>query len=172
MAKSSRRQTRKTFRKPRKASRPSARGTRSPVASSKAASMVESLTLRELDALINAATAKRGELMAGERASFVDEVKARAASLGMSLADLPGLGSRAVPQSSRVAGPKMAGRRKSPAPKYRNPATGETWSGRGRPARWLTELEARGHLQCNLFRLRFIYSILWPCRCTRKWDDS
>jgi DNA-binding protein H-NS len=30
------------------------------------------------------------------------------------------------------------------APKYRNPKTGETWSGRGRPARWLAELEQQG----------------------------
>ena len=31
-----------------------------------------------------------------------------------------------------------------PAAKYRNPATGETWSGRGRPARWLLEEERKG----------------------------
>nr|WP_082385327.1 H-NS histone family protein [Achromobacter xylosoxidans] len=30
------------------------------------------------------------------------------------------------------------------APKYRHPDTGETWSGRGRPARWLMEAEAAG----------------------------
>lgn len=34
-----------------------------------------------------------------------------------------------------------------PAPvKYRDPRNSQnTWSGRGRPARWLTELEAKGH---------------------------
>jgi DNA-binding protein H-NS len=30
------------------------------------------------------------------------------------------------------------------APKYRNPKTGETWSGRGRPARWLVAAEKEG----------------------------
>ncbi|RQR60063.1 H-NS histone family protein [Burkholderia sp. Bp9002] len=31
------------------------------------------------------------------------------------------------------------GKRKGPvAPKYRNPATGETWSGRGRTPRWMS----------------------------------
>ena len=30
------------------------------------------------------------------------------------------------------------------APKYRNPKTGETWSGRGSPARWLAEAERQG----------------------------
>ena len=52
----------------------------------------------------------------------------------MSLADLVGLGNA----KSTTAG---AG----PAAKYRNPATGETWSGRGRPAKWIIELEAKGH---------------------------
>lgn len=83
--------------------------------------------------------------MAGARESFVDEVKARAASLGMSLADLAGLGGTPVSRSSRAAHSKRNARRKSPAPKYRNPRTGETWAGRGRPARSLTELEGRGH---------------------------
>jgi DNA-binding protein H-NS len=30
------------------------------------------------------------------------------------------------------------------APKYRNPKTGETWSGRGRTARWIAEAEREG----------------------------
>jgi DNA-binding protein H-NS len=30
------------------------------------------------------------------------------------------------------------------APKYRNPKTGETWSGRGRTARWIVEAEREG----------------------------
>jgi DNA-binding protein H-NS len=30
------------------------------------------------------------------------------------------------------------------APKYRDPKTGETWSGRGAPARWLTAYEKQG----------------------------
>lgn len=30
------------------------------------------------------------------------------------------------------------------APKYRDPVTGATWSGRGRTPKWLTEAEAQG----------------------------
>ena len=30
------------------------------------------------------------------------------------------------------------------APKYRHPETGETWSGRGKPPRWLAAAEAAG----------------------------
>ena len=96
--------------------------------------LVDSLTAKELDELIEIATDRKNAEIAGARASFLDEVKSRAASLGMSLADLVGLGNA----KSTTAG---AG----PAAKYRNPATGETWSGRGRPAKWIIELEAKGH---------------------------
>jgi DNA-binding protein H-NS len=49
-------------------------------------------------------------------------------------------------------GRKRRGMRKSPAKAkrrrarvmYRNPKTGETWSGRGRPARWVAEAEKAG----------------------------
>jgi len=30
------------------------------------------------------------------------------------------------------------------APKYRNPQTGATWTGRGKPPRWLTDAESAG----------------------------
>src|SRR5689334_15177943 len=33
---------------------------------------------------------------------------------------------------------------KTAAPKYRDPATGETWSGRGAPARWIAAYEKQG----------------------------
>ena len=68
--------------------------------------LVDNLTTTELDELIKAATARKNEEIAGARASFLDEVKARAASLGMSLADLVGLdngkaakGARCLPDS-------------------------------------------------------------------------
>ena len=100
--------------------------------------LVYNLSTQELDELIKVAIGRKNEVMATARASFLDEVKTKAASLGMSLADLVGLGSgKAAGKKAYVAGSG------SPA-KYRNPETGETWSGRGRPARWITELEAKG----------------------------
>ena len=36
-------------------------------------------------------------------------------------------------------------RRKKIKPMYRDSKTGETWSGRGRPARWITAAEKAGH---------------------------
>ena len=100
--------------------------------------LVYKLSAQELDQLIKVATERRNEEMASARASFLDEVKARAATLGMSLADLVGLG------TGKATGAAKSGAKSSGA-KYRNPETGEIWSGRGRPARWITELEAKGH---------------------------
>jgi len=52
----------------------------------------------------------------------------------------------------KPAGRRSATARKAPAarpkttvaPKYRHPDTGETWSGRGKPPRWLANAEAKG----------------------------
>lgn len=99
------------------------------VTSDKLRALVYNLSAPELDELIRVATGRKNEELATAKAGFLDEVKARAASLGMSLADLVGLGG--VKQAASAA-------------KYRNPSTGETWSGRGRPARWISELEAKG----------------------------
>ena len=98
--------------------------------------LVDNLTTTELDELIKAATARKNEEIAGARASFLDEVKAKAASLGMSLADLVGLGNGKAAQSQAA--------RMATTPKYRDPETGATWSGRGYPAKWISDYEAKG----------------------------
>ena len=103
---------------------------------SKFKALVDNLTTTELDELIKAATARKNEEIAGARASFLDEVKAKAASLGMSLADLVGLGNGKAAQSQAA--------RTATTPKYRDPETGATWSGRGYPAKWITDYEAKG----------------------------
>jgi DNA-binding protein H-NS len=52
-------------------------------------------------------------------------------------------GTRAARSASKPAGNARAVRNPVP-PKYRNPETGATWSGRGKPPRWVTEAEAAG----------------------------
>jgi DNA-binding protein H-NS len=103
---------------------------------SKFKALVDNLTTTELDELIEAATARKNEEIAGARASFLDEVKAKAASLGMSFADLVGLGNGKAAQSQAA--------RTATTPKYRDPETGATWSGRGYPAKWISDYEAKG----------------------------
>jgi hypothetical protein len=60
--------------------------------SDKFKALVDNLTTTELDELIKSATGRKYEQIAGAGVSFLDEVKARAASLGMSPAELVGLG--------------------------------------------------------------------------------
>lgn len=67
-----------------------------------------------------------------ERQAAIAQVKAIMAEHGLTLADL---GTKTKPKSG--AGAKVA-------PKYRDKATGETWSGRGLQPRWLKAALASG----------------------------
>ncbi len=76
------------------------------------------------------------EIRTQEFNQTVQEIKAKMAAFGITLADLDGGKSR----------PRKTGAAKSgnPAPaKYRGP-NGETWSGRGLMPRWLAALVAQG----------------------------
>lgn len=76
------------------------------------------------------------EIKAQEFNKTVQEIQAKMAAFGITLADLDGGKSRA----RKVTSAKSA----NPAPaKYRGP-NGETWSGRGLMPRWLAALVAQG----------------------------
>jgi DNA-binding protein H-NS len=68
-----------------------------------------------------------------QRAQAVAQVKALMAEYGLTLADL----------GTRVAATRKSGAGKVAA-KYRNPATGDTWSGRGLQPNWLKTALAGG----------------------------
>lgn len=69
-----------------------------------------------------------------QRADAIRKIKDLMAEYGLTLADI---GSRAAAAPKRAAGRKVA-------PKYRNAATGETWSGRGLQPNWLKAALASG----------------------------
>ena len=72
-----------------------------------------------------------------ERASVIAQIKSLLAEHGLSVADL-GLKPGKVPGTgSSTAGRKVA-------PKYRNQATGETWTGRGLQPKWVQAAIASG----------------------------
>jgi DNA-binding protein H-NS len=73
---------------------------------------------------------KIAEAQREEKASAIAQVKALMAQHGLSVADLA---SRA-PTAGRAAGAKSGAK---VAAKYRDPATGSTWSGRGLKPNWL-----------------------------------
>ena len=78
------------------------------------------------------------EARRAERAGVISQIKSLMAEHGLSLADLSGktAGPKA-PKTSAAAGRKVA-------PKYRNPATGETWTGRGLQPNWVKAAVASG----------------------------
>lgn len=80
------------------------------------------------------------KLQSESRATAIAKVKALMAEHGLTSADILGRG--AAPDGAvAVRGPKTGG---TVAPKFRNAATGETWSGRGLQPKWLKAALASG----------------------------
>lgn len=64
-----------------------------------------------------------------ELAEAIGKVRALVAEFGLTAQDIFGGAKR---------GPKAAGGSKNPvAPKYRDPTTGQTWTGRGKAPKWI-----------------------------------
>lgn len=96
-------------------------------------------TLQELLAQKAALEKQIAETQRQERADAIAKVKALMAEYGLTAADIVGKTGPA-PRNSSAA---VASGRKV-APKYRNPATGETWTGRGLQPNWLKTALASG----------------------------
>src|SRR5690606_6177625 len=96
-----------------------------------------STSYSELLKQIEALTRQAEELRQAETAAVIADIREKISLYGLTAADL---GFREGKQAPRSGG----GSRKAVAAKYRNPATGETWSGRGRAPKWLADAEAKG----------------------------
>ncbi|KNH06961.1 DNA-binding protein H-NS [Candidatus Burkholderia brachyanthoides] len=70
------------------------------------------------------------EAKAREYAEVLTEIKQKMADYGITLQELAGGRSAKVAKASR-------GGRSGVAPKYRDPESGSTWSGRGKPPKWI-----------------------------------
>jgi len=88
-------------------------------------------TYQELKAQAEALLKQAEVARRAEIASVVAEIQARMKEFGITLEDLK-------------SGSKKAKARTAVAAKYRNPATGESWSGRGRTPKWLANELAKG----------------------------
>jgi DNA-binding protein H-NS len=74
------------------------------------------------------------EAKSREYAEVLNEIKQKMADYGITLAELGG--------GRAAKGAVKAGRpRAGVAPKYRDPDSGSTWSGRGKPPRWIAGLD-------------------------------
>lgn len=77
------------------------------------------------------------EVQRAERAAAIAQVRELMAQHGLTLADLGSRGSTVAPSKARGTGAKV------PA-KYRDPASGQTWSGRGLHPKWLKAALSNG----------------------------
>jgi DNA-binding protein H-NS len=73
-----------------------------------------------------------------QRAGAISQIKSIMAEFGVSVADLGSGKPGRAPKSTEGAPPSKV------AAKYRDPASGKTWSGRGLKPRWLSEAIAGG----------------------------
>ncbi len=88
-------------------------------------------TYKELQSQIEKLQKEAEQARKTELANAIAEIHAKMKEYGISAEDL-GFGS-ALGAKRKVA--KAV--RRPVAPKYRNNATGETWSGRGKPPKWM-----------------------------------
>ncbi|MEG0922913.1 MAG: H-NS histone family protein [Comamonas sp.] len=83
-------------------------------------------TLKEIDAQLAALQAQREEIRQNELKNAVDQVRKLVADYGLTEQDVfPPARGRSASAGSKVA------------PKYRDPATGATWTGRGKAPKWI-----------------------------------
>lgn len=89
---------------------------------------------KELQEQIAKLQAQAEQVRKDELAQVINGIKAQMAEFGITLEDLGGKG-KGRKKSAAAAG--------APA-KYRNPATGDTWTGKGRRPNWILEAEKEG----------------------------
>lgn len=98
-------------------------------------------TLSELLAQKAALEKQIASFQREQRGEAIAKIKALMAEFGLTLADV-GSAQAARPAVVAKKPPKAAGSKV--AAKYRNPATGDTWSGRGLKPKWMTAALAAG----------------------------
>ena len=100
---------------------------------------------KQLVAQIEKLTKKANDARRAETAGVVNKIRAMMDEFGITLADLKdakpaGKGKKAAGGKAK----KSSGKGSTVAPKYRNPSSGETWTGRGRQPVWVREFVDNG----------------------------
>ena len=107
--------------------------------------LLEGLTVAELDKVIAAAQQQREARRESGKRELVEEFRAKAEAMGLSLQELLGGSVQTGRPAGKTRQPRKGAQSASPPVKYRNPETGETWSGRGRMPKWMALAQERGH---------------------------
>ena len=99
---------------------------------------------RFLDKVIAEAQRQREARRESGKKELVEEFRAKAEAMGLSLDELLRSPASAGRPAGKARSPRKGAPAASPAVKYRNPDTGDTWSGRGRMPKWLALAEQSG----------------------------
>lgn len=94
---------------------------------------MSNLTLAELKQQRDEIEKEIQQRLAEERAQKIAEVRQIVSEYDLTPDDVF---SAKKPRGAKTAGSKVA-------PKYRNPETGDTWTGRGKPPAWIKDVEDR-----------------------------
>jgi DNA-binding protein H-NS len=100
------------------------------------------MSLAELISQRDAIEKQIANAQRAEKSAAIAQIRSLMSQYGLSVADIggkaaPAAGGAKAPRASSTAGTKVA-------PKYRNPATGDTWTGRGLKPKWLSSAIASG----------------------------
>jgi DNA-binding protein H-NS len=102
-------------------------------------------TYRELKAKAGELLKQADKLRNKEVKAVIAEIRARMAEYDITVDDLKAPAKRATKARAKAAtGKPRKAKAASVKPKYRNPDTGATWTGRGKPPGWIKEAEAQG----------------------------
>jgi DNA-binding protein H-NS len=106
--------------------------------------LLHGLTVTGLDQVIAEAERQREARRESGKRELVEEFRAKAESFGLSLDELLRSPASAGRPSGKARQTRKGAPAASPAIKYRNPDTSETWSGRGRMPKWMARAEQSG----------------------------
>jgi DNA-binding protein H-NS len=103
--------------------------------------MPKNTTLQEITAQIQQLQQQAELLRAKHKKPVISAILQAMNQYGITYQELRSAGGAILPGRNRRSAGRKLGR---VPPKYRNPKTGETWSGRGRTARWIVQAEQEG----------------------------
>ena len=98
----------------------------------------------QLGRIIAAAEAQRTAKLQEAKDALIARVREEAGALGLDPADLFARPASGAAQAKKAARSGVRKARSTTLDKYRSPDGQHTWNGRGKPPRWLAELEATG----------------------------
>ena len=106
--------------------------------------LLDGLAVADLDKVIAEAERQREARRESGKKELVEEFRAKAEAMGLSLEELLRSPASTGRPAAKARQPRKGAPGAPPAVKYRNPDTGETWSGRGRMPKWLALAEQSG----------------------------